>query len=117
MPPAPAGDLFEDNADEVDDTSPDLATDSDGWVYGDNKWENQSSKGGMSKAVHEIVEPLHEHKPGDARDESTDSLGSAIVDTDKVNPNTIATGQEFSPLRQRLINTLKQPGSNGKDED
>jgi len=67
--------------------------------------------------VHEIVEPLHEHKPGDARDESTDSLGSAIVDTDRVNPNTIATGQEFSPLRQRLINTLKQPGSNGKDED
>jgi len=50
MPPAPARDLFEDNADDVDDTSPDPATDSDGWVYGDNKWENQSSKGGMSKA-------------------------------------------------------------------
>lgn len=49
-PPTPAGDLLEDNADNVDDASPDLATDSDGWVYGDNKWENQSSKGGMSKA-------------------------------------------------------------------
>ncbi|KZT20108.1 hypothetical protein NEOLEDRAFT_1022940, partial [Neolentinus lepideus HHB14362 ss-1] len=24
-------------------------TDSDGWVYGDNKWENQSAKGGMGK--------------------------------------------------------------------
>ncbi|RXW23359.1 hypothetical protein EST38_g2486 [Candolleomyces aberdarensis] len=24
-------------------------TDQDGWVYGDNKWENQSSKGGISK--------------------------------------------------------------------
>jgi hypothetical protein len=67
--------------------------------------------------VHEIVEPMHEHKHGDARDESTDSLGSAVVDTDKTNPTIVATGQEFSPLRQRLINTLKQPGSNGQDED
>lgn len=24
-------------------------TDPDGWVYGDNKWENQSNKGGISK--------------------------------------------------------------------
>lgn len=50
MPPAPGGDLLEDNAEDVDATSPDPTTDSDGWVYGDNKWENQSSKGGMSKA-------------------------------------------------------------------
>jgi hypothetical protein len=26
-----------------------VLTDSDGWVYADNKWENQSSKGGMGK--------------------------------------------------------------------
>ena len=24
-------------------------TDQDGWIYGDNKWENQSSKGGIGK--------------------------------------------------------------------
>ncbi len=28
----------------------DILTDSDGWVYGDNKWENQSGRGGMGKA-------------------------------------------------------------------
>lgn len=27
-----------------------LATDADGWIYGDNKWEGQSEKGGMGKA-------------------------------------------------------------------
>lgn len=26
-----------------------IATDADGWVYGDNKWENPGGKGGMSK--------------------------------------------------------------------
>nr|ODN88336.1 hypothetical protein L203_02949 [Cryptococcus depauperatus CBS 7841] len=28
----------------------DLATDADGWVYGDNKWENMGPKGGLGKA-------------------------------------------------------------------
>lgn len=28
----------------------DEVTDADGWVYGDNKWENRSAKGGMGKA-------------------------------------------------------------------
>lgn len=27
----------------------DIVTDTDGWVYGDNKWEGPSSKGGMGK--------------------------------------------------------------------
>lgn len=61
MPPAPGGDLLENNAAEDGDTmSPDPATDSDGWIYGDNKWENQSSKGGMSKASRSLC---HEEKP------------------------------------------------------
>ncbi|KAI4526050.1 hypothetical protein K525DRAFT_260164 [Schizophyllum commune Loenen D] len=45
-----------------------LPTDPDGWIYGDNKWESQSAKGGLRKytrfrrwqrvaIVHEIVEP------------------------------------------------------------
>ncbi|KAL1743137.1 integral peroxisomal membrane peroxin-domain-containing protein [Schizophyllum fasciatum] len=62
-----------------------LPTDPDGWIYGDNKWESQSAKGGLRKytrfrrwqrvaIVHEIVEaaepgPLgvaHESGPEDA---------------------------------------------------
>lgn len=31
---------------EVDE---EVFTDADGWVYGDNKWEHGSSKGGMGK--------------------------------------------------------------------
>ncbi|KAF8585915.1 hypothetical protein K439DRAFT_1409374 [Ramaria rubella] len=30
-------------------TGEDLATDVDGWIYGDNKWEGTSAKGGMGK--------------------------------------------------------------------
>jgi hypothetical protein len=28
-----------------------VVTDSDGWVYGDNKWEGGSSKGGLGKVL------------------------------------------------------------------
>ncbi|KAG6820874.1 hypothetical protein H0H93_010218 [Arthromyces matolae] len=29
-----------------------IATDLDGWIYGDNKWEGPSSKGGLSKVIY-----------------------------------------------------------------
>ncbi|KAK2467795.1 hypothetical protein APHAL10511_000090 [Amanita phalloides] len=104
----------DDNPEDIDvASSDDPVTDLDGWVYGDNKWENQSNKGGMSKytryrrwtriaTVHEIVEPLHEYEHGDLRAESTDSLSSKIVDIDKSNED-----KKSSPLRQRLMNALK----------
>lgn len=35
--------------DEDESENEDIATDVDGWVYGDNKWEGRTSKGGMGK--------------------------------------------------------------------
>jgi hypothetical protein len=34
---------------ETEATGDELITDADGWVYGDNKWENQSNKAGIGK--------------------------------------------------------------------
>jgi len=34
-----------------EDTEEELLTDVDGWVYGDNKWENQSHRGGLGKVI------------------------------------------------------------------
>lgn len=46
-------DFGDDERDEVAPSSPsalkDLLTDSDGWVYADNKWEGPSPKGGLGK--------------------------------------------------------------------
>ena len=36
-------------SDSKETADEDPLTDSDGWVYGDNKWENQSNRGGMGK--------------------------------------------------------------------
>ena len=43
-----------------EDTAEELLTDVDGWVYGDNKWENQSHKGGLGKV---ILLVFNYHKP------------------------------------------------------
>lgn len=41
-----------DDIEEVsEDTAEELLTDVDGWVYGDNKWENQSHRGGLGKVI------------------------------------------------------------------
>lgn len=37
------------SAEDDEDGESDPVTDTDGWVYGDNKWENQTSKGGYNK--------------------------------------------------------------------
>jgi len=39
---------------ESNDSREEPLTDSDGWVYGDNKWEAQSNRGGMGKASQHI---------------------------------------------------------------
>jgi hypothetical protein len=38
--------------DDLDEPVQEEPTDADGWVYGDNKWEGQSGKGGMGKVCH-----------------------------------------------------------------
>ncbi|KZV69701.1 hypothetical protein PENSPDRAFT_753111 [Peniophora sp. CONT] len=62
-------DLKPEDEEKVDVPVEDEVTDGDGWVYGDNKWENRSAKGGMGKytryrrwtriaVLQEIVEPV-----------------------------------------------------------
>lgn len=44
-----------DSSQDADGEDDNILTDVDGWVYGDNKWENQSNRGGISKvSVHLI---------------------------------------------------------------
>ena len=44
-------DLKPEHEEKKDEVSiEDEVTDADGWVYGDNKWESRSAKGGMGKA-------------------------------------------------------------------
>lgn len=43
------GDRPSSEKDEDESEDEDIPTDVDGWVYGDNKWEARSSKGGMGK--------------------------------------------------------------------
>jgi hypothetical protein len=37
--------------DSEDPAEEELLTDVDGWVYGDNKWENQNHRGGLGKVI------------------------------------------------------------------
>ncbi|PPQ99710.1 hypothetical protein CVT24_009693 [Panaeolus cyanescens] len=107
----------------------DPLTDADGWVYGDNKWEAQSHKGGMGKytrfrrwtriaVVFEVVErvaaddgdrsppmsKIEESKPQHKRQDSGQIPAPA--------PETVPliSNPPESPLRQRLRNTLNKSG-------
>lgn len=125
----PSG-IQEDQLGEVESAGvEDHVTDPDGWVYGDNKWENLSNKGGMSKytrsrrwtriaTVQEVVEEVDGDQNEGILAGSTDSLNSAMPDATAGNQFAIESNQrqETSPLRQRLINTVKQPSSNSRDE-
>lgn len=44
-----AGEDHSDGTDGAYGDSDDITTDTDGWIYGDNKWENRGNKGGMGK--------------------------------------------------------------------
>ncbi|KAK7064210.1 Peroxin/Ferlin domain-containing protein [Favolaschia claudopus] len=103
---------------EGDKTSPDseeqeeeLVTDEDGWVYGDNKWEKPSGKGGMGKytrfrrwsrvaVVTETVEPVT------SIEELNESQSLPATPTTPTTPSTETTDEkpprDSSPLKQRL---------------
>jgi Integral peroxisomal membrane peroxin len=53
---APDEDYVPPNSEETEDE--DILTDPDGWVYGDNKWENQSNRGVMGKVGISFREPV-----------------------------------------------------------
>ncbi|KAL0580342.1 hypothetical protein V5O48_001679 [Marasmius crinis-equi] len=110
----PKGDNDIEAADDEDSgEDEDLATDADGWVYGDNKWENRSGKGGMGKytryrrwtrvaIVVEHVEVIDDGQTGIER------IRTDIVSKPEETRNT---NDETSPLRQRLKSALAKSSS------
>jgi hypothetical protein len=117
--PAASDDRTSDDAGQSGD---EVLTDPDGWVYADNKWENQSNKGGMGKytryrrwsriaIVFEVVEPT---TPGDIGVEKNELAPPPVLPTSEATahqPEAILINENIpdSPLRERLKNALKPP--------
>jgi len=91
-----------------------LVTDEDGWVYGDNKWEKPSAKGGMGKytrfrrwtrvaVVTETVEPVPE---GELEVVPQVRPASPILSTQSASPAEEKPPRDGSPLRQRLKSAM-----------
>lgn len=98
----------EDVEDGIEEES---STDADGWVYGDNKWEGQGSRGGMGKYTRyrrwtrvaflsEIVDVVDTDCVGITR-EPTSSL-DAVPPTNILDIPTNVDNPPENPLRQRL---------------
>ncbi|KAF7311677.1 Peroxin/Ferlin domain-containing protein [Mycena kentingensis (nom. inval.)] len=114
----PSADESEGEKSSVDEQDEDeeLVTDEDGWVYGDNKWEKLSSKGGMGKytrfrrwtrvsVVTESIEPILEgEQERQASHEATTPV--AQHQTPPTSPVAETTPRDNSPLRQRLKNAM-----------
>ncbi|KAJ7209534.1 Peroxin/Dysferlin domain-containing protein [Mycena pura] len=108
--PVPPADEPECDKESASAESEELFTDEDGWVYGDNKWEKPSAKGGMGKytrfrrwtrvaVVTETVEPVAEGE----------------VETTPASPrhseSPVTEGKpsrDSSPLRQRLKQAVQK---------
>jgi len=95
----------------------DIATDVDGWVYGDNKWEARTSKGGMGKytryrrwtriaVVNEIVEVVEEGDTGIERQRGRASVSMVTASPVTSPSRRTEDSPEGSPLRQRLKSAL-----------
>ncbi|KAF5385993.1 hypothetical protein D9615_002419 [Tricholomella constricta] len=105
----------------------DITTDPDGWVYGDNKWEGASCKGGMGKytrhrrwtrvaIVSETVEMVEEGPVGIERVEgSSEAHGPSEESPEAHGPSEESPEahgpSEESPLRLRLRRALAKPSS------
>ncbi|KAJ7647489.1 Peroxin/Dysferlin domain-containing protein [Roridomyces roridus] len=89
-----------------------LITDEDGWVYGDNKWEKLSNKGGLGKytrfrrwtrvaIVTETVEPVSE--------DEVETVPRPMTPVSPISPSTDDKPREDSQrLRQRLKNAMEK---------
>ncbi|TFK25486.1 hypothetical protein FA15DRAFT_686937 [Coprinopsis marcescibilis] len=107
-----------------EDGGSDSYTDPDGWVYGDNKWESKSNKGGMSKYTRyrrwtriavlteftQVVEATAENTP-DRRSKAR-PLPIKVEEKDVAIPSApttpISARSADSPLRQRLRMALNK---------
>ncbi|KAJ7115493.1 Peroxin/Dysferlin domain-containing protein [Mycena crocata] len=110
--PAPPADESEGDkgSAESEEEEEELITDEDGWVYGDNKWEKPSAKGGMGKytrfrrwtrvaVVTETVEPVPEGEVEPAPPVRTASPTPMTPAEDK-------PPRDGSPLKQRLKSAM-----------
>lgn len=101
----------------------DMVTDADGWVYGDNKWESRSDKGGMGKytryrrwtriaVLTETVEPTESEEIGIRRDDRSQAplppppghVHGELTSGDVKNEH-----DDRSKLRKRLQAVVKAP--------
>ncbi|GLB37242.1 putative integral peroxisomal membrane peroxin [Lyophyllum shimeji] len=102
-----------------------IATDGDGWVYGDNKWEGSSWKGGMGKytryrrwtrvaVVTETVDVVGAGPLGiEAADDRSDipfppTPGQHVHAVGTMTSSPRGSPEEESPLRQRLRRALSK---------
>ncbi|KAJ4468225.1 integral peroxisomal membrane peroxin-domain-containing protein [Lentinula aciculospora] len=106
--------------DEDESEDEDIATDADGWVYGDNKWEARNSKGGMGKytryrrwtrvaIVNEVVEVVEDGETG--MDNPRGRASVTMVNASPVTSPSRRTEESpegESPLRQRLKSALSK---------
>ncbi|KAF8160983.1 Peroxin/Dysferlin domain-containing protein [Crassisporium funariophilum] len=95
-------------------------TDTDGWVYGDNKWEGQSNRGGMGKytrhrkwtRVAVVFETVEHVEPGNIGIRREEPPSSDIVETqasDHAASDVLnSDNPPDSPLRQRLRMALNK---------
>lgn len=117
----------------LDPASEDEAvTDPEGWLYGDNKWEGASSKGGMGKytrfrrwtriaVLSEIVELVGPGDLGVVRDSgelggyataASSIFGSTGTPSISANSPTLSS---FSDLEMQSTVTAPEPSKDGKD--
>ncbi|KAH9485290.1 Peroxisomal membrane protein PEX30 [Psilocybe cubensis] len=113
-------DVDYDSQDPTDTPGEEPLTDIDGWVYGDNKWEGQSNRGGMGKytryrrwtrvaVVFEEVETVSLEDSEtlifqeQERQVPTKTEGSTHI------PETIIGNPPESPLKHRLRMALNKP--------
>ncbi|KAJ7668371.1 integral peroxisomal membrane peroxin-domain-containing protein [Mycena polygramma] len=117
-PPAPADDSEGDKASpDPEEEEEELITDEDGWVYGDNKWEKPSAKGGMGKytrfrrwtrvaVVTETVEPVPEGEVETMPQIQAMAPENPTSSTQSGSPVEEKAPRDGSPLRQRLKSAM-----------
>ncbi|KAJ6497904.1 Peroxin/Dysferlin domain-containing protein [Mycena sanguinolenta] len=99
---------------DSEDQDEELVTDEDGWVYGDNKWEKPSGKGGMGKytrfrrwtrvaVVTEMVEPVPEGEGEASPKIQPGPLSPTHSESPSVDEKAPRDG---SPLRLRLKSAM-----------
>ncbi|KAJ7495993.1 integral peroxisomal membrane peroxin-domain-containing protein [Mycena galericulata] len=131
VPATPADESEADKASaaESEEEEEELVTDEDGWVYGDNKWEKPSAKGGMGKytrfrrwtrvaVVTETVEPVPEGEVETAPPPirpmtpvspiSMQSSSPVSEEKHSSSPADEKPSRNDHPLRQRLKNAMQK---------